>query len=350
MARSIPAAQIIVKTAGRPFAGALGRQLALTLSRQPGHVIVQASNLLNLQGRTLAFAQGRTASMASNAFDFLAAARGDDGGWGYEPAGAGVTEVTAAVALAGRGQPAGQSLADAAWAWLRRTQHADGGWGLGAADPQSGWPTAWAALALAAGAADDRAAVARGQAWLAGVRVLRITGDELQAEFRRRLAVDPNLNGWPWWPEEAGWIEPTALTLLALADSPALVPAGRLAEAARYLADRRCQGGGWNFGNPVMLGGNLPPRAHPTAWALLALDRVAPELIRDEDWRTLTGEARHDGGSSALALALLTLRRRGQDDAELAGRLAARQGPDGGWDANPYHTALALLAQHGKLT
>jgi len=118
----------------------------------------------------------------------------------------------------------------------------------------------------------------------------------------------------------------------------------RLEEASRYLQDRRCRGGGWNFGNPVMLGGDLPARAHPTAWALLALHYVAASAIRDEDIRALRAEMERDASPLALAWGLLTLNALGQDEPLAATRLRALQGDDGSWSGNPYHTAIALLA------
>ena len=116
-----------------------------------------------------------------------------------------------------------------------------------------------------------------------------------------------------------------------------------------YLTDRRCAGGGWNFGNPVMLGAGLPPRAHPTAWALLALARLKPDAIRAEDMTALRAEMARDGGALALGLGLLALRTLGEDDGSSAARLALLQLPDGSWNGNPYHTAVALLAARGSL-
>lgn len=284
--------------------------------------------------------------MDTAALAFLEKTQQADGGWSYAPRQAATVEATAAVALATHGEPIAAAVNRAAMAWLVATQHEDGGWGMSRNDAESAWPTAWAVLALHRA---DAAAAERGSQWLAQVPVIRITGDELQAEFRRKLAVDPNLHGWPWLAGEASWIEPTALALLALAAVGGRRATERMAEAARFIADRRCRDGGWNFGNPIMLGGVLPARAHPTAWALLALAAVAPGLIRPADITALRAEAAREGSSSALALALLALHTLGETDLALAGRLAGRRAADGGWDTNPYHTALALLADRGRL-
>ena len=286
--------------------------------------------------------------MVASAQAFLLATQNPDSGWGYAAGQASTVEATAASVLALRDESAGNLARRASLAWLGAAQHADGGWGLGAGDPESGWSTAWGVLALTDdGAAAD--AMRRGATWLVSVKTLGLEGDGLQRVMREKFAIDPNLHGWPWLPDEAGWVEPTSLAMLALT-APSVTSAAqeRLDEGTRYLVDRRCHGGGWNFGNPVMLGGQLPPRAHPTAWALLALTRVAPDVIRPEDLAALRGEMRRDGGALALAWGLLALRVLGQDDAEAANRLRAQQQADGSWNSNPFHTAVALLAERGR--
>lgn len=286
---------------------------------------------------------------STSALNFLQASQNPDGGWGYGPRQASVTEATAAAMLALREEPAAADSLARGLNWLAAAGHPDGGWGLGREDDQSGWQTAWAVLALThCGGADDLQQ--QGVTWLLEVKTLSFGDDKLQREMQQKLAIDPTLRGWPWLPGEATWIEPTALALLVLGASPR-TPAiqARLDEAVRYIVDRRCRGGGWNFGNPVMLGGNLPPRAHPTAWALLALARLALVAVRPEDIAALRAEMEHDGGASALAWGLLALRGLGEDDPAAADRLIALQEPDGSWNANPYHTAVALMAMRGHL-
>lgn len=276
---------------------------------------------------------------------FLLKHQGDDGGWGYAPGQAATVEGTAAAALALAGIADANAAYRRAVAWLIAAQHADGGWGLTRADHESGWQTAWAVLALGRGAETTAQAAARGADWLLRVPLARNEKTEDVRWVQAVAQIDPTLRGWPWLPDQASWVEPTALTLLALWPfSAARGISARLAEAVRYLQDRRCQGGGWNVGNPVMFSNPLPMRACPTAWVLLALARVAPEAIRPDDLAALRGEMRADGSASALGWGLLALRTLGQDDPAAAARLLARQGADGGWDANPYHTAVAVLA------
>ncbi len=207
--------------------------------------------------------------------------------------------------------------------------------------------TAWGILGLARW--DPYAPeLAQGLRWLIGIPVIRLEGAELTAEVRRTLGIDPALRGWPWRPGEASWAEPTALALLAIHAAAAVeAHRDRVEEAIRYLIDRRCQGGGWNFGNPFMLGAYLPPRPHPTAWVLLALKALAPDVIRPEDGEALRAEMHRDGGAMALALGQIALAALGVEDPEARERLQALQGPDGSWGQNPYITALAALAFRG---
>ncbi|MCX7670896.1 MAG: hypothetical protein N2439_12580, partial [Anaerolineae bacterium] len=81
-----------------------------------------------------------------------------------------------------------------------------------------------------------------------------------------------------------------------------------------------------------------------TAWALRALAQIAPNVIHAEDVTTLRREMHADGSIPALAWGLLALHDLGQDDPVATDRLWARQAADGGWEASPYHSAIAWMA------
>ena len=220
----------------------------------------------------------------------LSAARSDDG-FGPRPGLAAEPEPTALATIA-----LGD---DDARRWLTEHQRPDGGFALVAGDVVSDAATALGALALAPGEARERAL------------------DHVVANQAQRLPAnpasphDPSLRGWGWTPDTFGWVEPTAHAVLAL---HVLRPAagGPLADGLAVLADRECDGGGWNYGNRVILGVDLPPYAQTTAVALIALQGAQPELFArglsalDRLWR-----AERQGGLS-LAMALAALRLAGE--------------------------------------
>jgi len=224
----------------------------------------------------------------------LSAAR-RDGGFGPRPGMAAEPEPTALSAMA---------LGDEhARAWLAEHQRPDGGFALVAGDVVSDAATALGALALSPGEGRERAL------------------DHVVTHQAQRLPAnpdsphDPSLRGWGWTPDTFGWVEPTAHAVLAL---QVLRPSagGPLADGLAVLADRECVGGGWNYGNRVILGVDLPPYAQTTAVALIALQGAEPELFArglsalDRLWR-----AERRGGLS-LAMALVAFRLAGASGAD----------------------------------
>src|SRR5207342_826697 len=87
----------------------------------------------------------------SRALDFLLASQNADGGWGYKRQGMSFVEPTAAVICTLSLDASAQAEVQRARAYLKGIQRPDGGWGIAAVDEESGWMTAWAVWALAAG-------------------------------------------------------------------------------------------------------------------------------------------------------------------------------------------------------
>lgn len=293
----------------------------------------------------------------SAARSFLLASQDASGGWAYAPGQAPSVEPTAMVMNALSAFPGGAEDAQAvqrAVEWLLAGQIQDGGWGIYPEDLQGCWLTAWAVLALSSSfflelpTEQMKLAVEQGAAWLLQVEALQFEDAELLGVGSRVAGIDFSLRGWPWQPGEASWVEPTALALLALTAAGFTLDEPRLAEAVQYLVDRRCPGGGWNVGNPRMFNALLPAHAHPTAWALLALEMVAPDQILPEDLANLKAEMRQDQGTMALAWGLAALLALKQEDEEMRSWLASRQLEDGSWDHNPYWTALAFWALEAR--
>lgn len=287
--------------------------------------------------------------MLPKALEFLLNVQADTGGWGYSPAGKAILEPTAAALLALRKIPQASQAVQKAVVWILSLQNPDGGWGICAQDDESGWQTAWAVFALNQ-LEEGQDEVIKGVQWLLNIDVMQFKDSELLAAGEEVAQIDFSLRGWPWLPGESSWVEPSALTMLTLKkDSSLAGVTERLEEAVRYLQDRRCAGGGWNVGNPVMFDALLPARANPTAWALIALAEMAPEEILPEDIQILRKEMFQDGGTMAFAWGLMALHILGEEDAEARSILVSSQESDGSWGENPYLTAIAWIALEGGL-
>jgi hypothetical protein len=285
--------------------------------------------------------------MKSYKMEFLISKQNQDGGWGYAPEQSSAVEPTSSVLLALREDPfCGQSCRRAI-DWIRSAQNPDGGWGFNSKDKESGWQTAWAVLTLSQ-IGEGKDALKRGIKWLLNVPVLKASEDSIQAG-KKIIGIDLSLRGWPWLPGEAAWIEPTTISLLALKSVSDNAASERINEALRYIQDRRCQGGGWNMGNPFMFSKSLPARAHTTAMVVLALGKLAPESIIPEDIKALRSDMQQDLGIQGLAWGLLALKTLKINDTLAESRLAVLRDKDGGWANNPYKTAIVTMAFRGHL-
>ena len=227
--------------------------------------------------------------------DFLRRSRNPDGGWGYFPGQQSWLEPTAYAALA-----AGCELAPACVkSWRADT----GGFRPSSQVHEATWVTA---LAVLAGNPD-------GVPWL-----LETSGRESRltvrmASFFHLLKSDVNVNfrGWPWRPQTSAWVEPTALTLLALKKSGGSAALGRIREGQEWILSRRDRDGGWNCGNPNVLHFDAPSYPESTALALLGL--------QGRDSRDLAGPLQvsrtyFQRCSSPLAKAWLTIALRCHND------------------------------------
>ncbi len=234
--------------------------------------------------------------------DRLEAARSPDGGWGSRPRSSAEAEPTALACLA---------LDDAAaQGWLEANQRPDGAFGLLEGRVRNDSSTALGALALEPGPARERAL------------------DHLVAS---RAGIFPSndatphseeVQGWGWTPQTFAWVEPTSRALLALR---LLRPTARLAidDAVGTLADRECVGGGWNYGNRVVLSEELEPFGQTTAVALLGLQGVPADLTR-RGVDALQGLWRQEQGGLTLAQTAAALRLLGEHVTEVEVALGER--------------------------
>jgi len=203
----------------------------------------------------------------------LVRTQNSEGGWGYLDGGS-WTEPTALALLALEGEPLMEGVRTRASEHLRALQRSDGGWPPRKSVDRSTWVTALAVLALGEGLSGG--ALAGAVRWL-----LRATGKELGFLPRLRLRLlgvgseQGQGEGWPWFPETAAWVTPTALTVLALEKVRSRVLSAdvdkRLGSARLYLWSRMCRDGGWNHGSTRALGYDAGSYPETTGIALLAL-------------------------------------------------------------------------------
>ncbi|MBV8820971.1 MAG: hypothetical protein JO022_21610, partial [Acidobacteriaceae bacterium] len=133
-----------------------------------------------------------------------------DGGWGYFPGRKSWMEPTAYAVLALSGVIGAEQSARKGWDCIRSWQAADGGWRPSDEVQDSSWVTS---LGLIVGSVWGLDAEPRKRAtdWL-----MRVSGQESRLAVRlasmfHMLKTDVNVShkGWPWWPGNSAWIEPT---------------------------------------------------------------------------------------------------------------------------------------------
>jgi Squalene-hopene cyclase C-terminal domain len=197
-----------------------------------------------------------------------------DGGWGYSQ-GSSWTEPTSLAVLALQATGAFETERIRAREWLRRAQREDGGWPPQPGIAHSTWATA---AVLLVPEMLHAARYTKAIDWL-----MNRTGREstLVERVRRYLLgmsseVGEGTNGWPWFPDTAGWVTPTAFSILALQKAAADQPrvASRISEGKEFLFARICADGGWNHGGAKALGQTAASYTDTTGQALLALRGV----------------------------------------------------------------------------
>lgn len=273
----------------------------------------------------------------------------DKAAWSYEPGGTPATEpmALAALALSATGH-------DAEAGPIRRTliecQSADGSLGITATEPTPSWPTGWAVLAWesAGRATRDRRPGSGTRPFNAGPCqravewLLSAHGHTWQrtAEFGHDTSID----GWPWVEGTHPWIEPTAISVLALR-AAGYGTHQRATEAAKLLVDRLLPEGGANYGNTTVFGQTLRPHPQPTGLALLALagypdtsGKVERSLAYLE--RTLPTTA----GGTSLAYGVMALTAHHRRPKQAVQWLAAAQRKPSALRNGPRQALLTLAA------
>jgi len=207
--------------------------------------------------------------------------RNADGGWPSRR-GRSWTEPTALALLALQGEQIPSETRAVTAAWLAKRQLADGGWPPCAEVSTSTCVTSLAVLALGQ-EKEHSGGCGAGTEWLSSHIYPEM--NPLQRLLKETIGVSPSQapGSSPWFPGTAGWVIPTAYSILALS-----CWTGRLRNpnheasirrAQTYLLSRRCADGGWNHGGSPQRSESAPSYAETTGLALLALaNHPSPSL------------------------------------------------------------------------
>lgn len=193
----------------------------------------------------------------------LLALRNADGGWPYQAPSASATEPTALAALALADTGVEAQILTAAADWLTAQQRAGGLFTASPTHQEGSWLTSLAALALTRLGRPESAATAAQALLATEVYAFNQTAPDI-------YGYDITLRGWSWSPGAFSFIEPTAWGVLYLKQA-GYADHARVRGAVELIHDRALAAGGWNYGEPEVLGGTLFPTAAPTALVLLAL-------------------------------------------------------------------------------
>jgi hypothetical protein len=212
----------------------------------------------------------------TNADELLAAllkSQNADGGWPFKH-GHSWTEPTALALLALQAARCSTDARRQAAAWLAKQQSADGGWPPCATVQTSTWVSSLTLISLA----QERvysSGCPKGVHWLA--RQVYPDLPAFQNFVQHSLGLSPSQapGSSPWFPGTAGWVIPTAFSILALSCWSNRLPSEDLDKtvqrAQTYLLARRCADGGWNHGGSLQRSEASASYPETTGLALLAL-------------------------------------------------------------------------------
>ena len=162
------------------------------------------------------------------------------------------------------------------------------------------------------------------------------------------LGHDTQLAGWPWIEGTHSWIEPTALTVVALkaADHASHF---RTREAVELLFNRQLPAGGCNCGNTIVLGQAGLPHVQPSGMAMLALSgepERGQKISRSLSY--LKRSVQREWGTASLCWASMGLAAHDQQPANLNDLLFRAFQRTWKQDRSPQKLALLVLASLGK--
>ncbi len=241
--------------------------------------------------------------------DFLKRTQNADGGWGYFAGKQSWMEPTAYAILALKGSPHSDEAIRRAWKLAQSWQMPDGGWQPGSQVRESTWVAALGVIVASCLGCLDVAGP-KTVPWLLSTKGQESRWAVRLASYVHLLKTDVNVthSGWPWRPGNSSWIEPTALTVVALKRSLLWKSDhhvnARIRDGEELILSRRGRDGGWNSGNPSVLKYDVPSYPETTALALIGLQGRGNENLSEP---LSAAEKLYGQCKSSLAKAWLTI-------------------------------------------
>lgn len=267
--------------------------------------------------------------------ELLAKAQRRDGGWSYFADGDSAIEPTAMAVAALHALDVEPTARQRGLAFLASMQ-VDGG----ALRPQPSQPDPTALSAMAA------VVMVRcgGDVAVAGQVADRVKSwTPRTMERNAAIGNDPTLRGFSWTPRTFSWVEPTAYGVM-LFDALGRGDDPRIIESRALLVDRAVPTGGWNYGNPSVLGAVLEADPLTSAVALLALLDDPARRAVGMGAAFLQAQARSIASALTLAWAAIALRAVGDETTVDRARFGPLLNNGFASPRSPWHHAAALLA------
>jgi hypothetical protein len=186
------------------------------------------------------------------------------GGYSHKPGGPYRADATAWAIMALSGSPAESEAVKSACDHLAATQAPDGRVPLVTEIAAAYWPTPIAVLAW------KKASCRQGEMGRALNFITGNSGFHFEREIVSPYGHDTAIKGWSWIEGAHSWIEPTALSIIALRAN-GQARHDRTLEAVSMIMDRQLPSGGWNYGNTTVFGQELLPMPEHTGQALCAV-------------------------------------------------------------------------------
>ena len=241
--------------------------------------------------------------------DLLLASQNPDGGWGYFAGKRSWMEPTAYALLSLHGVAGAESNIARGRALIQSWREPDGSYRPSSEVKESNWVTALAVLLASIHGEHDPTA-AQSVDWLVTERGAESRLVVRLANFFHftNIKLDLAHPGWPWFPGNSSWIEPTCHSLLALKRAAPLYRSfhllSRIQEGEIMVLSRRCSDGGWNAGTPISQSYDLRSNPESTGLALLGLQGRDP---KEFSGALDLAKAMHQTTRSSLARAWLSI-------------------------------------------